>query len=266
MNKPLFAPLDEAGADVAAEPTHPQVFVRAFTVPAALPWEQTRAAQLEARHGAPLPISEVMFRLRRLGGWGLGRPGRFAVFYIRSREFKAPFETVVDVDGEPLKVAFGAAAEQLRRAGSGVIWVVLGGLTAALLVLGPVLALNARREADERVAMLETALAAKAALGAEVQRKRENARALRAAVGKTAPVGEVLADIAWATSAKSDDARIVAIHWDHGYLAAEARGKAAPFRLESGELERSDAPVRPGVWLWGVRPPGQAGPAVGGAR
>lgn len=258
MNKPLFAPLDEEAMDVAVEPAHPQVFVRAFTVPAALPWEQTRAAQLEARHGAPLPISEVMFRLRRLGTWGLGRAGRFAVFYIRSREFKAPFETVVDVDGEALKVAFGGGAEQLRRAGSGAAWILLAGLVAGLLVLGPFLALNARREVEARVATLETALTAKAALGAEAQRKRENARALRLAVGKTAPVGEVLADIAWATSVKADDARIVAIHWDHGFLAAEARSKTPPFRLEGDELERSDGPVRPGVWLWGLRPHGQA--------
>lgn len=254
MNKPLGPPLvDDDAFDEPAD-AHPHVFVRAFSVPAAMPWEQTRAAQLEARHGAPLPISELLFRCRRLGSWGLGRPGRFAVFYVRGREFKAPFETVVEVDGEPVKVAFGAGAEQLRRAKSSVLVLILVGFTAFVLAAAPMIAFKARRDAQTRLDAVEQALAAKMRLAAAVERDRRNAGALRRAIGRTAPVGDVLADLAWATRAKDPEARIVAIHWDHGFLAVEARGEVPPFNAGDRRLERSDKPVRAGVWLWGVHP------------
>ena len=56
----------------------PQVFVRVFQAPAGMPWEQGRAARLEARHGSPLPIADVMHQVKRLGAWSLGQPGRYA--------------------------------------------------------------------------------------------------------------------------------------------------------------------------------------------
>jgi len=47
---------------------------------------------------------------------GSRRPGRFAVFYVRAKEFRAPFEANVDVDGQLVKVAFGLGGGQVRRA------------------------------------------------------------------------------------------------------------------------------------------------------
>ena len=88
------------GSGPTAVDDHPQVFARAIVTPPAPPWEQIRAANLEARHGAPLPLAELMHRVKRLSGWAPGRPGRFAVFYVRSKEFRSPFEAKVDVDGQ----------------------------------------------------------------------------------------------------------------------------------------------------------------------
>lgn len=235
------------------EEPHPQVFVRAFSVPAAMPWEQTKAAQLEARHGAPLPIAEVMHRFRRLGSWSPGRAGRFAVFYIRRREYKQAFETVVEVDGEPIKVAFGAGGAQLQRAQSGLIYTALIGALVLVLVGGAAAALKARSAAAAQADAVEQALEAKARMAAGLTRQREYARALRTAAGRAAPVGDVLADVAWATSVRNPDAKVMALHWDHGFLAAETRGATAPFEVPPEALEKSERPIRSGIWLWGVQ-------------
>src|SRR4051812_4519545 len=101
--------------DEPAGAATPQVFKRVIATPSGPPWRQVRAAQLEARHGAPLPIGELMFRLKRIAPWSLGQPGRFAAFYIRTREYRSAFEAIVDVEGTPVTVAFGASAKQGRQ-------------------------------------------------------------------------------------------------------------------------------------------------------
>ena len=244
-----------------AERVHPQVFVRAFSIPPGAPWEQNRAAQLEARHGAPLPISELLHRVSRLGSWAPGRPGRFAAFYIRAREFQVPFETIVEVDGSPIKVAFGAAAEHLRRAQRVGLVALLTILSAAIVTGGLFMALHARSAAASRLERAELAVAGKLRAGRALQQQRAQVRALSDIVGQSARISDVVADLSWATSAKAPDARIVAVHWDHGLLGVEARGAGSPFAGTSRKIERSSRPIRPGVWLWGGYP---AGPTSGG--
>jgi hypothetical protein len=236
-----------------AEPKPPQVFTRLFSVPAGAPWEQSRAAQLEARHGSPLPIAELMWRLRRLGGWRLGQPARYAAFYVRSREYSAPFETVVDVEGVPMQIAFGLAGDQFKRARR---LAVVGAVVAACVVpvaIGSVAALHARSAAEDQLDHLERSIAAKSKLVARVQVERRQARELQAAVGRATRAQDVLDDLAWVTAAKTPDARILALHWDHGLLAIEARGDATPIQAIDRQIDRASKPVRAGVWLWGVR-------------
>jgi hypothetical protein len=127
------------------------------------------------------------------------------------------------------------------------------GLLALVLAGGGMTALKARSDALAQADAIEQALDAKARLAERLTRKREYARALRAAAGRAAPVGDVLADFAWATSVRNPDAKVVALHWDHGFLAAETRGATPPFEVPAETLEKSDRPIRSGVWLWGVQ-------------
>jgi len=55
------------------------------------------------------------------------------------------------------------------------------------------------------------------------------------------------------SAARTPDARIEALHWDHGLLAVEARGEYPPIAGSGPPPERSSKPVRPGVWLWGLK-------------
>ncbi|MFZ3004789.1 MAG: hypothetical protein WA047_01350 [Phenylobacterium sp.] len=245
---------DEDVAPPLGASAAPQVLLRVITTPPGMPWEQTRAAQLEVRHGAPLPIADLMHKMMRMRRWSPGQPGRFAVFYIRAREFREPFETVVDVEGTPTKVAFGAGAEQMRRAritGLAVLLLVVSGL---IIGAGAAMALNARAQASARLETAELTVANRLKAAKAIDRRRREGRLLRTAVGAARPVDEVLADLAWASASKSPAARIDVVHWDHGLLAVEVRGEEAPFEALDRIQERSSRPIRRGVWLWGVKP------------
>jgi hypothetical protein len=244
--------LDEPAGAAAEVHAPPKVFVRALTTPPGAPWEQARAARLDAQHGAPLPISELMHQVRRLDRWGPGRSGQFAAFYVRVREYREPFETPVEVDGQTVRVRFGTPTQDVRRlqaAGAVLFALVLSG---AVMGAGAVLALRARGEASTQLAADEQ-LARTRLAAAQAFRDRSNqASDLRSLVGQARPLGEVVADLTWVATSKTPEARVVGIHWERGLLAVEARGEQPPFLAADRPLERSGKPLRPGVWLWAV--------------
>lgn len=236
------------------DPAPPQVFVRAFSVPAGLPWEQSRAAQLDARHGSPLPIDELLVQLRRLDRWSPGKPARYAAFYVRAQDYSAPFETTLQVDGHSVTVAFGARRQDLDRVKLAAVIGLIIALTGAVLGGSLTMALGARSQAQTALDTTEQLVLTKRRTGLAYQVQIEQARGLRREIGRARPVEEALADLDWAAAAKAPDARISALHWDHGLLGIEARGPAPPLIPGERPLQRAGAPLRPGVWLWGVEP------------
>ncbi len=237
----------------------PQVFTRVFPVPAGLPWVQAKAAALEARHGAPLPMTELMHQVRRVGGWSPGQATRFVAFYLRVSAYSGPFETSTEVDGQQIKVAFGAGRRQVAQVRDLALLAGAIGSALALLVVGVSLALQARSAADDELSVAERQIAAKTHALTALRRQVELSSALRKAVGPARPMSEVISDLGWASSHRAEDARIVAVHWDHGLLAVEVRGDAAPFGVADRGVERAPKPIRTGVWLWGVKPRGAPG-------
>lgn len=244
-------PLREVEPEPAAA-APPQVFVRALTTPPGLPWEQARAARLDARLGAPLPIAELLHQVRRLDRWGFGQPGRYGAFYVRAREYRQPFEATAQVDGQAVKVRFGTPARdsrRLRAVGAALILLVLSG---AILGAGTMLALRARSAATAQLEADEL-LARNRLKMAEVLRDRSlQARDLRTLVGPSRPLADVVGDLSWIATSKTPEARIVGVHWERGLLAVEARGEQPPFLAVDRPIERAARPIRPGVWLWAV--------------
>ncbi len=237
--------------DVPTEP--PQVFVRTFLVPPGAPWIQVRAASLEVRHGSPLPLADLMHRLKRREGWSPGQPGRFAAFYIRRSDYRSPFETVVDVDGEAFRVAFGANAPDLRRLRSLVVAGALMTVMLGLVALGVGTALTARADVDGRLDVLARQAAARAREGRQIQAQLQVGVALARAEGRAGLSSDVLDDLDWLSHARTAEVQILAVHWDHGLLAVESRGEATPIAATDRDVVRSPRPIKPGVWLWGVR-------------
>jgi hypothetical protein len=238
----------------APDPSGPTVFARTISSPPGAPWDQARAAALEARLGAPLPLSEVVYRLWRLDSWTLGRPARYAVFYVRAREIGDRFDTTVVVDGRSIRVRLFSSAERQRQARVSAI-VLVGGISASLLVLGALTsALSTRSEATFKLAALQQTAAVRLRQAATLDRLKDQARGLTAAHVRGQSLNDFLNDLAWASAAKTPGAHIDTLHWERGLMGVEVRGDTPPFGQADRAVIKADKPVRPGVWLWGVGP------------
>jgi hypothetical protein len=241
-------------------PFGPPVFVRTISTPSAPPWDQARAAELEARLGAPLPLDQVTFQIRRLGSWAFGQPGRFAVCYIRAREIGDQFETTVEADGQPLRIRFVSRAERVRRAratGSIAALMAIGGL----LVAGAVgAALSIRFETKNKLAGLEQTVAVRMREAQREAHLKAQTRLLNTAGVRGDGLENFLSDLVWASASKTAGAHIDALHWQHGYMGVEVRGDATPFAKSDRTVLKSPKPLRSGVWLWGVEPARRASP------
>lgn len=258
MNLPLRE-IEPATEDAQA----PHVFVRAVTSPPGWPWEQARAARLEAEHGAPLPLSELLHQVRRLSSWAPGKPGRFGVFYLRRQEYRRHFETLLEVDGQAVKVAFGTPAGQLRRLQDVGLAAGLCVAAGAVLGTGVALAFGVRSEAEARLEAVEQRAEARLRIAQAAKARADRVRDLEGQVAGGQPLDAVLDDLSWVALSKTSEARLMAVHWEQGLLAVEARGEAPPFLSADRPLERSERPIRPGVWLWAVGAPGRSGRAGG---
>ena len=239
--------------DPTASAPDPKILSRTIQVPPGLPWDQSRAAQLEARHGAPLPMSELVCRVRRLESWTPGAAGRFAAFYVLTRDLTGRLDGTVPVDGRTVRVSFLTAEGQRHRT-RWMLGLAVGlGLSGLIAVTSLGAVLLRRAEAEASLGAVEMRAAGKLRSAQMGGRMKAQNRALDAQLNRGAPLRDVLTDLAWASSTKAPDAHIEAYHWSPSLLAAEVRGDQMPF-LATGNrrVERSAKPLRPGVWLWGV--------------
>jgi hypothetical protein len=236
----------------------PTVFVRTLSTPPGAPWDQARAAALEARVGAPLPLTDVVYRLRRLDPWTLGRPARYAACYVRAREAGDSFQTLVEIDGRSIPIQFLSSAELGRRTkrltaiGAGIVVMVV------ILALAVGSAISMRAETQARLSadeMRSQALLRQAQAHAELYHE---ARLLDGAGVRHRSMTDLLNDLAWVAASKAPGAHIDNFHWERGYIAVETRGLTPPVASVDRAVLKAEKPVRPGVWLWGVGPVGSA--------
>lgn len=245
------APVSPEGeAPVAAEP---KIFVRTIAVPPAWPWEQQRAARLDARHGAPLPLGEVAMQLRRIEPWRPGQGARYGAFYVRRGEVRGRMEAQVEVAGQQRRVVFLGPGEQQRAARTLIVVAVAAFAIMAVIALSIAAAVLSHDRAEAQLQAAEAA-------GAAALRQARTIHALKAqsealdSIDRGARLDAVLADLAWASHARAPDARIEAWRWRDGLMAVEARGETPPFNAVDRLVQRAPSPLRKRVWLWGVGP------------
>jgi hypothetical protein len=255
-----FADEDELTASLApleltpeVRGDEPHVFVRTLAAPPGLPWDQARIADLEARQGAPLPLSEVMYQLKRLEAWRPGAPARFAAFYVLARQVDDRLEASAEVDGRPVEVTFVGRGEQGTRAAGVAMRGVVIAAVCLLFAWSVGAAFGKRAELDAALSLADQTAASKAKAVAARTLVRTQALLLAQEPDRGARLQNVLSDLAWADAAKSADARVEAVHWERGLLAIEARGGSPPVQATPERpVKRAAKPIRPGVWLWGV--------------
>jgi len=262
-----------AEADVEVErpeAAEPKVFVRTISTPPGLPWEQGRVADLEARHGSPLPIGEVLYRVRRLEGWRPGSPGRFAAFYVLAGEVGGRLDASAEVDGQALTVTFVTGSAHVAEAGLAAARTVVIGVLAVLLIAAVAAAVNRRAETTGALQVVELRADGKLKRAETARRGRDLDRLLGLELERGVRLRDALGDIAWASNARAPDARIEALHWEPGFLAVTVKGEGSPFQaVTDREIRRADRPVRPGTWLWGVtesQPRGAGAPLAAEVR
>ncbi len=236
-----------------------KVFVRTISAPSGWPWEQQRAASLDARHGAPLPLGEVAMQLRRIEAWRPGQAARYAAFYIRRTEVRGRLETQVDLAGQPQRITFLAAGEQRRLARRFAITAAAAFVVVAAIALSVVTAVLSRDRAEAQLQTAEAAAVQKLRQARAIRTLRAQSEALDAA-DRGERLDTVLADLAWASTAKTPEARIEAWRWRGGLMAVEARGDASPFTTTDRLVQKAPRPLRKRVWLWGVGPAPRSGP------
>jgi hypothetical protein len=250
------APVGEGshdGPDPSVEAAEPRVFVRVIATPPGLPWEQARTADLEARHGAPLPIAELLHRLQRLEGWRPGAPGRFAAFYVLAREVDGQLEASAEVEGRAVKVVFADRGAEAGRAAGLALRAGLVGAACLLLTWSAGAAFGKRAELEAALSLAEQKAASKMRLVKARERLRDESRLLGRRTDRGLQLSDVLAELGSAAASKAPDARIESVHWEPGLLALQSRGEAPPLLPDGGlRLERSEAPVEPGLTLWAL--------------
>lgn len=249
--------------DEAEEAASQRVFVRMINARPGPPWDQSRQATLDARLGAPAPLSEVVYRLRRIDPWRPGSSARFAAIYARTQDARAGLVVTPTIDGRRISVSFTPPAQHARQARSLLIALVASGAATALVVTAVGVATARRGEATSALESFERIAAARVKQSAELGRMKRQTVLLDAAGLSGRRLDDVLSDLAWASRSKAAGAHIQALHWDHGFMAVEVGGDVAPFEATDRTVERAKAQVRPGVWLWGVGSldPWSSGPA-----
>ncbi len=249
---PVLRPVNDDDEDHRPRPPQPKLFTRMITTRPAPPWDQGRQAALEARLGAPARLSEVAYRLQRLDSWRPGKAVRYAAVYVRAEEARQGLVATTQIGDEEITVRFTPPAERARRLRSAaLVGLACAGGVAFLTVIAGTVAARRGEIADA----LETTQAVSAAKLREVgalRRLKRQAVALDAAGLRGQRLIDVVAGLAWASRSKAPGAHIEAFHWDHGFMAVEADGDTPPFDGTEQPMQRSSAPVRPGVWLWGV--------------
>lgn len=231
----------------------PSVFARAVQAPAGWPWEQTRAAMLEARHAAPLPIDEMQLRLVRLTPWRPNEPARFAACYVRASEVTERFEAQVDIEGRIVDVVFEPPEALAARARQSLAIAVASATVVAIVFVAITGALLARSQAEEQLSALERQADSKLRRAQNAQLAWRESAAL-AAAQPGARVDLAIQDLSWSMSTRDPEARLEAWRWEDGVISVQSRSPTPPFLDESRQQSRSVRPVRRFVWLWTVAP------------
>jgi len=237
--------------DVDDEPSA-RVFGRSISVPPGFPWDQAKAARLEARVSSPLPAHEVALQMRRLDAWAPGRPARYAAFYARRADVRAGLSELVEIDGVPLEVLFASPETAARRRTTVIAIAASVAAFVSVLVVSVGAAMTARCDAEEQVSRLELSIDQRTHALAVRSKSLNEARALDNSGLADRDIDHVLNDLAWVGANKGADVRFLSWYWDRGVMAVEVRGSAPPFSASDREIRRAEKPTQRGVWLYGI--------------
>jgi hypothetical protein len=215
----------------AAEP-----FVRVFTIPAASPWDQDRAARLNAEAASPLPAPHAAIDVRRLELWSPGQPSRYCAGYLRKSQIKDELRIERFIEGRDVAFTFRSDALTREVRFQRLVDLVIAGMLVIALGLGLVKAINARSET--RTALLSE----EQSLRGDIARRQEAARDARVAVllSGLAPEGrggdDLMRDLSWLARSRRADVQIEDLVWNTGGIMVRTADDSNPIAASDHQV------------------------------
>ena len=198
-------------------------FTRVVTAPPAWPWDQTRAARLEAQHTSPLSGDDVTVIVRRLGGWAWNEHGRFVAVYLRGVDLREGLKFQVEAQGQTLTIDMPSRAGRIAQSRARAAILGFGGLVVAGLVATGGLALHRRAAEADQLTRLEARMTRQAHEADRMRRAHADALALEDLNVRYRTLDQAMDDLKTFSLKRDPNARIDAFYWNHGYWAVEAR-------------------------------------------
>jgi hypothetical protein len=239
------------------------VFVRRIDTPPGAPWDQARAARLEALHGGPLGASDLAFSVKRLSSWAPGAPGEFAAAYMhRARVSDQP--VMVRVGAVEHAFRFRDAALERRRLAE--LTLTLGMVAAATLALGLAgeRALSVRAANEAQLAQQERLAARQRQLAAEASSRAADAGLLLRAGVPPAGVAGLADDLLWLGQAKAPSVVVQRVRWTPQAMEVLSEGPGEP--VLGAERRIEPAGDFAGARLWRITRPSMGPTASGVSR
>lgn len=236
--------------------TDSRLFVSLVSTPPGMPWEQRRAAALEARLSSPLPGSQTAFQLVRRQAWRPRSQGLYAIVYARLTDIGAGRTVSVEIDGRTRKLSFPPPGQpSAAPAGRLTPFVLIVGL----LVLSGAVAhrlIDQRAAADLALSNLERRASAALRQAVPAAQARRRAAALDAAGAREMRLSGLLGSLAFASQARRPEAKIEAFRWNAGIASLDVAGAQSPLNAADVDLETT---ARPGgsAWSWRANPAGR---------
>lgn len=227
-------------------------FTRVVTTPPAWPWDQARAARLEAQHTSPVSGGDITILVRRLKPWAFNEPGEYVAVYLRAGDATGD-GLYIEVQGRRLRIDLPSRARREALIKERAIQLGCAAVIVLAFVGLTMLALQRRAALEDRLAQAEVRVQRLARQSQGVANAKADARALASLDLRGQTIDSVIQDLNRVSMSMTDDARIDAFFWRKGYWAVEARGDTPPVRGMDGDLQKSVKPVRRGVWLWAAK-------------
>lgn len=222
-------------------------FVRAIHTPPGLPWDQHRAAELEARAGSPVTDPMIRITIRRLTPWRPRKAGRFEATYERPAPVVIqPFQR--DPTRSDLPSWLRGDDSRLAK------WVPRAAVAGAVgLSLMAALVLGQMRQAETgtAAAAMEARLAELEIAVVQSEAALRN-QALVDSAGLTGRSLETfLDDLGWASRTLSSEAEVSHLGWDEAGLTISTSGPENPFGSSDRAVERSGM-ASTGATIWRI--------------
>jgi hypothetical protein len=217
-------------------------FVRFFAIPAAGPWDQDRAAKLNASLGSPIPADDAAICIRRLGLWSPNEPARYAAAYMRKSQISGEHRLTKALEGRDVEFVFRddrlVRTQRMRRLTDLVLVVVAG----VAVLLAATKSLTARSDNALVAAGAKRALQMSLARQTELTREEKISALLARAGGQTRGGDDLMRDLAWVARSKRADSQIEALTWEAGALTLKTADQSNPIASTDRQVSAISSP------------------------